>query len=160
MNDLHPLGVLREERQAILVGLDRNLGAIVEQLLARTGRVGIGSKVQPDRVPVVRRLVSNRATLDAFAVVNRRIVSLHNMMRVFILDGAGPLGDNGRFLPDGYVSEDSFLHMNDRAYDRLNRELLGILVNTPGGRATVTGEGTTCDAVSRVGSSCRSGAKD
>jgi hypothetical protein len=159
INDLHPLGVLVRERPVILDGLDRNLAAIVDQLLERSSCVVVVTIVAPGQVPMMRRLLWDAATLDGLARANRHIAELGKSARVVVLDGDGLLRDNGGYLPDEYVSQDSFLHINARAYDRLNRELLHILVNTRGevepGAGVVSGD----NPGSRLGSSCKSGTK-
>ncbi len=124
INDLHPLGALPAEHERIPAQLDRNLDAIMTYLLADGQRRVILTTLFPrSAVPLKRKLLWDPATDKAVTRFNRRLRSLANHERVYLLDAFATLADSDGLLRREFVDDDFFLHVNAAAYAALNREL-------------------------------------
>jgi hypothetical protein len=127
INDLHPLGVLQARKDEIVAGLQANMVAIRDALLARSERVVLSTIIPPGPVPLERRLTWDTQTLALIEVTNRVIDELADGQRVVVLDAHSLLRDEQGWLAPQYADSDFFLHVNQAAYARLNSELNALL---------------------------------
>jgi lysophospholipase L1-like esterase len=127
INDLHPLGALASQQEAVRRQLQHNLQAIQALLLLRSDHVVLSTLLPPAPVPLFRQTVWHRATLQHIAEANQRIRSAADGQRVWVLDAHALLsGPDGYLLPR-YVDPDFFLHLNSAGYVRLNEALAPLL---------------------------------
>jgi len=123
INDLHPLGALESRKPQIVSGLNANLIAIRDALLARSDRVVLTTIFPPGPVPLARRLSWDPRTLASIDAANEIIRAAADGKRVIVLDANALLRDRAGVLDARYADGDFFLHVNHAAYARLNSEL-------------------------------------
>jgi hypothetical protein len=131
INDLHPLGALRAEKQEILQRLRQNILTIRAALLARSDIVILTTVFPPGQVPIYRRTVWDPETLQYVREINEMIRAATDNDRVILLDAHAMLSDPDSYLSRRYIDDDFFLHVNREAYARLNAELQQLLARHP-----------------------------
>jgi lysophospholipase L1-like esterase len=127
INDIHPLGVLPQQRAQILGRLEENLRSIVATLRDRADVVVVSTVIPPGSVPLQRRLTWDHQSLAYIARVNDVLRELCDGKRVVLLDAHRLLGKYDGWLQPAYADADFFLHINAAGYAVLNLELLRLL---------------------------------
>jgi lysophospholipase L1-like esterase len=73
------------------------------------------------KIELSRRLVWNKAVNEAIINTNQRLQSYCDDIRVYWFDAYSILSENGETVNTEYQSD--FLHINNRGYEALSREL-------------------------------------
>lgn len=129
INDLHPLGALKHQKNHILRQLRHNILSVRDTLLERSKVVVMTTLFPPGRVPLTRRFAWDPETLQYVREINELIRSATDGKRVLLLDAHTVLADSDQYLDKRFSDNDFFLHVNREAYSRLNDHLLRLLAN-------------------------------
>lgn len=127
INDLHPLGALPAYRARVLAQLRDSLAAVRSVLLERSDVVVLSTVFPPGPVPWSRRASWDPEVMKEIDQVNEVIRASADGKRVLLLDAHAVLRDADGTLAPEYVDRDFFLHVNARAYARLNAALSQVL---------------------------------
>jgi lysophospholipase L1-like esterase len=128
INDLHPLGALRGQKQQIVDQLRRNVLAVRDALLARSEVVVLTTLFPPGRVPLSRRIAWDPTMLHYLHEVNEVIRQATDGRRVVLLDAHALLSDPDSYLADRFADSDFFLHVSHEAYLQLNERLRRVVL--------------------------------
>jgi len=123
INDLHPLGALRPYNSQIREQLKKNVFAIRDALLERSKVIVLTTVFPPAHIPLSRRTTWDPNTLRYIDEINDVLRESADGKRVILLDAHALLSDGDSFLNSQFVDDDFFLHVNRRAYSRLNERL-------------------------------------
>jgi len=125
INDLRTIPLFPEQKGAIIAKCKANIKQIVELSIQYGAHVILTTIFPLGQVSVERRPFWSNDVAIAINDVNQFIKSLQSD-KVSILDTVKVL-TNGEGITDPVYSKD-FLHLNEKGYEALNRELVGCFV--------------------------------
>lgn len=134
INDLHPIGSLESLKSSILSQLENNFLEISEFFTMRGENIIFTTLFPPGSPPLHRQIFWDDDMDMLVKKINHRIVRLCEKKSLFLIDAYSLLSSPAGKLNPIYKDDDFFLHVNDKAYELLNKKLLSLIERNNDGR--------------------------
>lgn len=131
INDIHPLGGLRELTPVVVENCKKNIQSITEHLLSEGNIVILTTLFPPSRIPLTRRMFWPENAHEIIDDINSFIKNLGNKEHVYVVDSYSLLvSSDGEFVDNAFSDNDFFLHINSTGYSLLNKEIRKVIANS------------------------------
>ena len=121
INELKIIGLDKNLTSSITEQYYRNIESIIQICRDKNIRMVLINIFPVGKIEFSRRLVWNKAVNETINNANQRLKSYCDDNQVYCFDAYSILSDNGETVNTEYQSD--FLHINNRGYEALSREL-------------------------------------